>query len=563
MTELVALDEISHTAHLASGQDAAPARTAELEQTSAEAEAERETGDETIYPRGIRFVLITFSIIFTVFLSALDSTIISTAIPSITDEFGHLNDVVWYSSAYSLTNFAFLSSWGKAYKYFPLKQTFIVAGLIFEIGNVVCATATSSSAVILGRAISGTGGGGIMSGGFTIIALTARPRYRAAYMGIVGATFGCSGIVGPLLGGILTDQASWRWCFWISLPIWATGATGIMFSLQNSATSAYTTLSLHKKLLQMDFSGSLLACASMTCFITAMHWGGVVKSWSSGAVVGCLVACAAFAGLFILNERLMGDRAMIQGRLLKNRVFVANLVYEFFLAGLYFPLLYSLPIQFQSIDNVSAAQSGIRLIPLILGISIFTMISNGIISMYRKHLPLTVLGAAVGTIGVGLIYGINENASTGKWIGYEIITAVGIGLVLQVPMVANQALVSSTDDIPEATALTLFFENMGTTIFNAATEAAFTSTIVSYLADNAPSVDASTVISSGAATQLRGLFTGEELQDVLSSYMDGCKVSHAMSLACGGLATAVSLVMAVPVVKEHLRLWMKKKSHVL
>lgn len=168
----------------------------------------------TTYPRGIRFILITFSIIFNVFLSALDSTIISTAIPQITDEFGNLNNVVWYSSAYSLTNFAFLSSWGKAYKYFPIKSVYILAGLIFEVGNVICATAKSSTAVIIGRAISGLGGGGIMSGSFIIIALTARPQYRAAYMGIIGVTFGCSGVVGPLLGGVLTDQASWRWCFW-------------------------------------------------------------------------------------------------------------------------------------------------------------------------------------------------------------------------------------------------------------------------------------------------------------------------------------------------------------
>lgn len=163
---------------------------------------------------GFKFILLTLSIIFTIFLSALDSTIISTAIPSITAEFGNLSNVVWYSSAYSLTNFAFLSSWGKAYKYFPLKASFLLAGVIFEIGNVLCATAASSTAVVVGRAISGMGGAGIMSGAFIIIAITAKPQYRAAYMGIVGVTFGCSGVVGPLLGGLLTDRASWRWCFW-------------------------------------------------------------------------------------------------------------------------------------------------------------------------------------------------------------------------------------------------------------------------------------------------------------------------------------------------------------
>ncbi|KAI7969806.1 hypothetical protein EIK77_006754 [Talaromyces pinophilus] len=556
MAELIALEERSNAHQAAMTEE--PPRPIDQNESVA----------------GIKFILLTLSIIFSIFLSALDSTIISTAIPSITAEFGNLNDVVWYSSAYSLTNFAFLSSWGKAYKYFPLKTSFLLAGVVFEIGNIVCATAASSTAVVVGRAISGMGGAGIMSGAFIIIAVTAKPQYRAAYMGIVGVTFGCSGVVGPLLGGVLTDRASWRWCFWyspchlldqlsktnerrISLPIWATGATGILFSLRTAtANSEFTSASIREKLFQMDFTGSLLATGSMVCFITAMHWGGVTKPWSSTAVIGCLVASAVLAGLFIINERLMGSRAMVQGRLLRNYTFVANLIYVFFLAGLYFPLLYSLPIQFQSIDNVSASQSGVRLIPLILGISIFTMISNALLSMYRnKHLPLTMLGAVVGTIGVGLIYSIDDaTASTKKWIGYEIVTAIGVGLALQLPMIANQALVVS-DDIPEATALTLFFENMGTTVFNAATEAAFTSSVVSSL----KGVDAAAVIAAGAS-QLRKLFSGQELQEVLSSYLDGCRVSHALSLTCGGIATAVSLVMAVLVVKEY---FLRRKSRVL
>lgn len=196
MTESIALEERPVVHQTATSEEPTPANQNEASVT------------------GIKFILLTLSIIFTIFLSALDSTIISTAIPSITAEFGNLNDVVWYSSAYSLTNTAFLSSWGKAYKYFPLKTSFLLAGVVFEIGNIICATATSSTAVVVGRAISGMGGAGIMSGAFIIIAVTAKPQYRAAYMGIVGVTFGCSGVVGPLLGGVLTDKASWRWCFW-------------------------------------------------------------------------------------------------------------------------------------------------------------------------------------------------------------------------------------------------------------------------------------------------------------------------------------------------------------
>lgn len=166
------------------------------------------------YPRGIKLVLITTGLMLSIFLTALDSTIISTAIPSITTEFGSISYIAWYGSAYIVTNASFQSSWGKAYQYFPLKPTFLLSILVFEIGNVICATAPSSEVLILGRIVAGMGGGGVMTGAFIMIALTAGPKYRASYMGLVGVTFGTASVVGPLLGGALTDGPGWRYCFW-------------------------------------------------------------------------------------------------------------------------------------------------------------------------------------------------------------------------------------------------------------------------------------------------------------------------------------------------------------
>ena len=311
-----------------------------------------------------------------------------------------------------------------------------------------------------------------------------------------------------------------------------------------------------EKLAQMDLVGSLSVLAAAIAFVLAMHWVGVSKAWSSPPVVGSLVAFGTLLAFFVLNEWRMGDRATIQSHLLKKTTFVANLVFIFFLAGLFFAMLYILPIQFQSINNDSASHSGVRLIPLVLGVSVFTMISNAFISAFRRHMPLLVIGAIAGTVGASLIYTLDAGASTAMWIGSEILAAVGIGLSLQIPMISNQAAVTS-GDIPAATAITLFVENFGTVVFVAAGEAAFTNKLVSSLSHNAPSLDPSLVLSAGA-THLRNVFGPGDIKGVLMSYLEGCKVNHALSMACGGVATFVSLAMAIPLGLKECRRWIHK-----
>lgn len=184
-------------------------------QQGSQTPAEPDTGTPEIeYPRGARLLLITIGLVLSIFTSALDSTIISTAIPAITTEFGTISDIAWYGTSLVITHTAFQSCWGKAYKYFSLKTVFLLSLLVFEIGNIVCALASSSEILIFGRIVAGCGSGGIMTGAFIIIALTAGPKYRALYMGVLGITFGSSGVLGPILGGVLTDGPGWRFCFW-------------------------------------------------------------------------------------------------------------------------------------------------------------------------------------------------------------------------------------------------------------------------------------------------------------------------------------------------------------
>jgi hypothetical protein len=327
----------------------------------------------------------------------------------------------------------------------------------------------------------------------------------------------------------------------ISLPIGFAAVVTIFLALKNPMKPRVATT--REKIVSLDLNGAVLLSGCLCCFVLAMHWIGV-NPWTSARVVGSFVGFASLLVCFVANEWAMGDKAMVQTHLFKNRLVLANLFYIFFLAGSFFPLMYTLPIQFQSVGDSSASQSGIRLIPLVLGVSLFTMISNGLLTFWRHYKPWLLLGALLATAGNSSIYSLDANTPTAKWIGFELITAIGVGLALQIPMIANQALVPA-EDMPAATSCTLFIENIGTAIFVASGEAAFTNGLLSSLRAKLSEIDAMEVLDAGA-TQIRNLFSGPELDDVLDSYLHGCKTGHLIPVSCAAIAAAISLSNAGP-----------------
>jgi hypothetical protein len=320
-------------------------------------------------------------------------------------------------------------------------------------------------------------------------------------------------------------------------------------------TSQPKSAPLQQKLFNLDLNGAVMIAGCFSCFVLAMHWIGI-NPWTCARVIGSFIGFAILLIGFVVNEWLMGNKAMVQTHLFRNKMILANLFYIFFLAGAFFPLMYTLPVQLQSVNHTSASQSGVRLIPLVLGVSVFTMISNGLLTFWRHYKPWLLLGALLATIGNSRIYSLGADAPTKTWIGYELITATGIGLALQIPMIANQALVPA-DDMPAATSLTLFMENCGTALFVASGEAAFTNGLLSSLRKNLPQVDAKEVLDAGA-TQIRSLFHGAELDEILGSYLHGCKTGHLIPVACGAIAAAISLSNAGPAAMREVKMRMKK-----
>ena len=510
-------------------------------------------------PRAFKLFAIVIALGLSIFLVSLDMTIVATAIPKITDEFHSLQDVGWYGSAFFLTIASFQSTWGKAYRYFPLKGSFLLSIFIFEVGSLICGVAQNSVTLIVGRAVAGAGGAGVASGAYTIIAFSAPPSRRAAYTGILGAVYGIASVIGPLLGGVFTDHATWRWAFYVNLPIGGFAAAVIFLTFQTPPAAKPESASWKEKLLQMDLPGTFTIMAAVICFLLAIQEGGVSKAWNDSQVIGLLVGFGLLVIVFIAIQYFSGDRAVIQGRLLKNRNILVTSIYTVFFGGSFFLLLYYLPIYFQSVDGVSAAASGIRNLPLVLGSAIFSIISGSLISATGYYVPSVLVGSILTTIGSGLLYTLDINSGSNQWIGYQVLAGIGIGLAMQTPVIIGQASVEASD-LSTVTAMILFFQTIGGTytpsvsmyeptanyqlgaIFVQAGQSAFSNQLLNRLPTTAPDVSPALVLATGASS-LRDVFDNTDLPGILLAYMEGLRVAYALAIGLAGLSTIVALFL--------------------
>ncbi|OAA63636.1 Major facilitator superfamily domain, general substrate transporter [Niveomyces insectorum RCEF 264] len=494
------------------------------------------------YPTGGRLVLITAAVAMAVFLAALDQTIVGTAIPKITDEFKGLDKVSWYGTAYFMTAGGFQSSWGKIPKYFWLKGSFLAAMFVFELGSLICAVAPNAEAFIAGRAVAGLGCAGLTTGAMTIIAFSVEIKRRPIFMGIVGSTYGVAAVCGPLIGGAFADRVTWRWCFYINLPIGGLAALVVLLFFRNPIQAKPLVASWRVKLANLDLGGAALAMGAIVSLTLALEYGGQSRPWNSSTVIGLLVGFVAIVAAFAGWQLWRGDEAMIPPRIIRDRQVWSASAFQFFFGGSYFISLYYLPIYFQSVHGVSPVASGVRNLPLVIAVTISVLASGIWVSKTDRTGPVMVVGSALAAVASGLFYTFDVDTSTGKWIGYQILAGVAWGGAWQ--MALNTVQVKAEPrDLANVISINFTSQTFGGAFGLAAAQSAFVNRLIATLATTAPGVDANTVILTGSA-QIRSVFPPDQVPGIVLAYMAGLRLTFAIMIGFAGFSFLLSFLQS-------------------
>ncbi|KAL7797952.1 MFS general substrate transporter [Trichoderma afarasin] len=401
--------------------------------------------------------LVIFALCLALFLAALDMTIITTAIPTISNHFGSSAGYIWIGSAYLLGNAAFVPTWGKISDIFGRKPTLIVSVAIFWIGSLLCAVSTSMGMLIAARAIQGVGGGGTIVLPNICISDLFSMRNRGMYFGILGMVWALASAIGPILGGVFTSKVSWRWCFYINLPLGGIGLLILIFvlKLHNPRTP------VKQGLAAIDWVGNVLIIGGTLMLLFGLEFGGVQFPWDSAAVICLIVFGFVTIALFGIYENRVAKFPVMPTRLFRGRTSIAAYGLSIMHAMTFISGSYWLPLYFQAVLGATSLLSGVYILPYVLALSFTSALTGVFIKKTGNYKIPIISGLFIMTIGFGLFIDLGARANWAKIIIFQIIAGIGVGPNFQSPLIALQTNVEPRD-IGAATASFQFLRQLGT-----------------------------------------------------------------------------------------------------
>ncbi|HWQ23915.1 MAG TPA: MDR family MFS transporter [Gaiellaceae bacterium] len=501
------------------------------------------TAEDSAYLLGKRRTLVVFAgLLLGMLLAALNQTIVSTALPGIVADLGGFEHYSWVFSAYMLTATVTVPLYGKLSDIYGRRPLFALAIVLFMAGSVVSGLAPSMSVLIFGRAIQGLGAGGLIPLVMAVIGDLIAPRERGKWQGLTGAVFGIASVVGPATGGWITDNASWRWAFFVSLPFGALALAVVW--------RGFTMEPAHRS-HRVDYVGAALLTGGVSAGLLATVWGGIEYPWGSPEIVGLFLACAVLLGAFLFWERRVPEPILPLG-LFANRTFAASQVALFVTGAAMFGTIIFIPLFVQGVLGESATSSGAILTPLMLALVGASVLSGQVVSRTGRYKAILLASPLVLAVGFYLLAQLDVHSTTAETTRDMIVVGIGLGLGMQTFVVVVQNAVPQSV-MGVATSTTQFFRTIGATVGVTVMGALLTSRLHVELAERLPALE---LAKLGGASSPGALVAGGAQglpADVAATLRDALAAAMHPIFVIGLPMMAVAFVATLFIERRELR----------